>query len=49
MCGTNEIFEETTACANDEWCTGPATKESAVSISIIDTLCETGKDEPFKS
>ena len=41
MCNTSGLFEITTVCNNYQWCTGPATNNSA----IIGTakLCEHGK------
>ena len=45
MCDDNGIIKETMTCATDEWCTGSATKESTVSLSETNTLCEKGKLE----
>ena len=43
MCTANE----TRSCADDEWCTGPATVDSAISFSGTETFCTKGNIKHF--
>ena len=42
MCDTNGIYKETFTCGTDEWCTGPATQDSAITLANTNLLCERG-------
>ena len=42
MCRHNGKFKETMFCSADEWCTGPFTQETAISLTATGALCEKG-------